>query len=182
MSIVFITGNQHKADHLQRLLGIPIEHTKVYLDEIQSLSLDEIVTHKVRQAYAIVKKPVLVEDVSLGFVTLGGLPGPFVRFFVEVEDGLDKLCRMLEPFDDRRARAECVFGYYDGTMLKLMRGGLDGTISQRPLGEGGFGWDRIFCPKGYEGQTRAQLILEQNDETYQTIKPIAEIRDFLQTL
>jgi non-canonical purine NTP pyrophosphatase (RdgB/HAM1 family) len=179
VSVVFITGNQHKADHLQRLLDVPIDHTKVDLDEIQSLSLDEIVTHKVKQAYDIVKKPVLVEDVSLSFSALGGLPGPFIKFFVEADDGLEKLCRMLDSFDDRSARAECVFGYYDGTTLKLMRGGLDGIISRHPQGDGGFGWDRIFCPKGYEGKTRAELILEQKDKTYQTIKPIAELRDFL---
>ncbi|QQG51183.1 MAG: non-canonical purine NTP pyrophosphatase [Candidatus Saccharibacteria bacterium] len=182
MSVVFITGNQDKADHLARLLDFPIEHTKVNLDEIQSLSLDEIVTHKVKQAYDIVKKPVLVEDVSLSFMALGGLPGPFVKFFVEADNGLEKLCRMLDSFDDRRARAECVFGYYDGVTLKLMRGGLNGTISQQPQGEGGFGWDKIFCPEGYEGKTRAELILEQKDKTYQTIKPIAELRDFLRSI
>ena len=111
MSVVFITGNQHKADHLQRLLNVPIEHTKVDLDEIQSLSLDEIVTHKVKQAYDTVKKPVLVEDVALSFTALGGLPGPFVKFFVEADNGLEKLCRMLDSFDDRSARAQCVFGF-----------------------------------------------------------------------
>lgn len=179
---VFITGNQHKADYLSKLLGIPLEHQKINLDEIQSVSLDEIVTHKVKQAYETAGRPVLVEDVSLGFTALGGLPGPFIKFFVEAEDGLEKLCRMLDGFEEKSARAECVFGYYDGERLELLRGGLSGTIAEHPRGEGGFGWDKIFCPEGFEGQTRAELILEQNEATYQTIKPIAQLRDFLSTL
>ncbi|MFA6383501.1 MAG: non-canonical purine NTP pyrophosphatase, partial [Parcubacteria group bacterium] len=81
--ITFITGNQSKADYLANYLGLPIDHVKIDLDEIQSLDLKEIVTHKVRQAYQKVKKPVIVEDVSLEFKALGGLPGPFIRFFVE---------------------------------------------------------------------------------------------------
>jgi non-canonical purine NTP pyrophosphatase (RdgB/HAM1 family) len=179
---VFITGNQHKADYLAKLLDIQLEHRKIELDEIQSVGLDEIVTHKVKQAYEIAGCSVLVEDVALSFSALGDLPGPFIKFFVEAEDGLEKLCRMLDSFDDRTATAKCVFGYYDGQRLELLRGALEGTIALHPKGEGGFGWDKIFCPNGYEGKTRGELILEQNEAVYQTIKPIAKLRSFLQSL
>ena len=113
-NITFITGNQHKADTLARVLGLPLRHQAVDLTEIQSTSLEEIVEHKVRQAYMVAKCPVLVEDVALGFTALGGLPGPFIKFFVEAPNGLEKLCRMLDGFDDRSAVVACVFGYYDG--------------------------------------------------------------------
>lgn len=81
--ITFITGNQKKADYLARYLGFPIEHIKLDLDEIQSLELKEIVEHKVKKAYAKIKKPVIVEDASLEFTSLGRLPGPFIKFFIE---------------------------------------------------------------------------------------------------
>ena len=45
-------------------------HQKLDLDEIQSLDLRTVVEHKVRQAYELVKKPVLVEDTSLQFEAL----------------------------------------------------------------------------------------------------------------
>lgn len=181
-SPVFITGNQNKADYLAKLLGMPIEHQKIELDEIQSTSLDEIVTHKVKQAYEIAGRPVLVEDVALGFDCLGGLPGPFIKFFVETENGLENLCRMLDGFENKGARAECVFGYYDGARLELLRGGLNGYIADHPRGDGGFGWDKIFCPEGYGDKTRAELILEQNEAIYQTIKPIAVLRELLESM
>lgn len=180
--VTFVTGNQHKADYLAKLLDIPLQHTKVDLDEIQSTDLNEIVTHKVKQAYGVIGAPVLVEDVGLSFDALGGLPGPFIKFFIEADNGLENLCRMLDGFDDRGAVAECVFGYFDGVRIELMRGSLKGQIADHPRGEGGFGWDRIFCPEGYDGQTRSELILEQDEATYQTIKPISQLRKFLSGL
>jgi len=80
--IEFITGNQHKADYLAKWLGMPINHQKVDLTEIQSLDLHEVVEHKVREAYRIIQKSVLVEDVSLTFHALGRLPGTLVKWFL----------------------------------------------------------------------------------------------------
>lgn len=179
---IFITGNQNKADYLAKLLGMPGDHRKIDLDEIQSKDLTEIVTHKVKQAYEITKKPVLVEDVSLGFFALDGLPGPFVKFFVESQDGLVMMCRMLDGFSDRSARAECMYGYYDGERLELFLEGVNGVIAKYPRGEGGFGWDKIFCPDGYDRKTRAELNEEKYSELYEKIKPIGKVREFLQSL
>lgn len=176
---VFITGNQHKANYLSKMIGINLEHRRVDLDEIQSNNLDTIVAHKVLQAYERMRRPVLVEDVGLKFTALGGLPGPFIRFFVEAPDGLEKLCRMLDGFDDRSARAVCTFGYYDGEYLELFRGGLDGTIAHSPRGESGFGWDKVFEPVGYGGRTRAELSPEEDAATYSTVKPFDRMRRFL---
>ncbi len=81
-SITFITGNQKKADYMRKFLMMPIEHIKLDLDEIQSLDLREIVEHKVRQAYDKIQKPVLVDDVSFEFCSLGRIPGTFVKHFV----------------------------------------------------------------------------------------------------
>ncbi len=176
---IFITGNQGKADNLARHLGIALEHQKVELDEIQSVHLEEIVTHKVKQAYDIIGKPVLVEDVALGFAALGGLPGPFVKFFVDAPGGLENMCRMLDSFDDRSAVGECMYGYYDGGEVRLFHGQLDGTIAQHPRGDNGFGWDKIFEPAGYDGKTRAELNDQKYAEVYEIIRPYAALRQFL---
>lgn len=181
-TITFITGNQHKADYLSRMLGLPLKHRAVDLAEIQSTSLEEVVEHKVRQAYKIAKCPVLVEDVALEFTALGGLPGPFIKFFVEAPNGLENLCRILDSFDDRSAVAACVFGYCDGHQVKLFRAELGGVIAKHPAGNGGFGWDKIFCPDGYGGKTRAELYTDEYVATYPTIKPIDAVRQFLITL
>lgn len=177
--ITFITGNQNKADYLAKYLGVVVSHKKIDLDEIQSLSLSEIVEHKVKQAFDIVQKPVLVEDVSLEFEALGGLPGPFIKFFVE-QMPLEKICTMVnnQPLG---ATARCVFGYYDGQRLKLVEGSIRGSIARKPAGDGGFGWDKIFIPDGFS-VTRAQMDEEDYEKVYKIIKPVAKLKKYLQSL
>ena len=178
-SPVFITGNQNKADYLAQTLGIPLEHKKLDLDEIQEVDHKRLVEHKVLQAYELLKQPVLVEDTASGFTALGGLPGPFMKYFLAVPNGLENLCRMLDSFKDRSAYASAIYGYYDGKELRFFTGRLDGTIADHPRGEGGFGWDPIFEPEGYGGLTRAELSPEQDIESYNKIRDLAGLRAFL---
>lgn len=173
----FITGNKHKAAYLSSLLGIELPHQKVDLDEIQSLDLKEIVEHKVKQAYEIIKGPVLVQDVSVEFSALNGLPGPFIRFFVD-NVPFQKACDMI-PKDERSATARVVYGYYDGQEVTFFEGSLKGTIALEPRGEGGFGWDKIFIPEGYS-ITRAEMSPEDDMKTYKAMHPFEDmVREFL---
>lgn len=174
--ITFVTGNQKKADYLAQYLGFPIEHVKLDLDEIQSLDLKKIVEHKVRAAYEKIQSPVIVEDVALEFEALNGLPGPFIRFFVDIVP-FETICSMIDG-QTRRATARCVFGYYDGAILKLFESSLSGEIAETPAGKNGYGWDRLFIPEGYT-VTRAELSEDDDQKTYLQIKPFAELKDFL---
>lgn len=177
--VTFITGNQNKADYLAKLLDTPIDHHKVDLDEIQAVDVIEVVIHKAKQAYDIIKKPVLVEDVSLEFNALGGLPGAFIKFFVD-HTGLEATCRMLDGFNDRSAVAKCAYAYYDGIDIKIFEGAITGEIAAHPSeGTRGFGWDKIFIPEGYNGKIRAELSQEEYDQLYKIIKPIDQLGKFL---
>jgi non-canonical purine NTP pyrophosphatase (RdgB/HAM1 family) len=178
--ITFITGNQNKADYLSKYLGYSVDHIKLDLDEIQSTDLNEIVKHKVKQAYLIIKKPVIVEDVSLEFKALGNLPGPFIKFFVEGMS-FETLCSIIPQNLTRKAKARCVFAYFDGKNLELFEGGLDGEIAKKPSGDNGYGWDKIFIPEGYN-KTRASLNKEEDQKTYLKIKPFAKLKDYLKSI
>ncbi|MFZ3009454.1 MAG: non-canonical purine NTP pyrophosphatase [Candidatus Microsaccharimonas sp.] len=176
---VFISGNQNKIDYLSKTLGIELPHQKINLDEIQSADPKVVIEHKVKQAYGIIGKPVLVEDTSLSFNALDGLPGPFVKFFVDAQDGLEMMCHMLDGFKDRSAYGAVIYGYYDGKDLQFFEGRLDGEIAKHPVGDGGYGWDKIFKPSGYEGLTRAELTLEKDVETYNMLRDSEGLRNFL---
>ena len=178
-NVTFITGNQKKADYLSRYLGHPVDHVKLNLDEIQSIDFNETVEHKVRQAYELLEKPVIVEDVSLEFAALGGLPGPFIKFFVE-KVPFDIICSMIASGLSRKATARCGFGYFDGKDLELFEGSLDGKISEKPSGNNGYGWDKIFIPQGY-AVTRASLDEENNQKTYIEIKPFTKLKKYLES-
>lgn len=176
---VFISGNQNKIDYLSKMLGFELEHQKIDLDEIQSSNPKVVIEHKVRQAFLIIGRPVLVEDTSLSFNALGGLPGPFVKFFVDVKNGLENMCRMLDGFEDRSAFGSVIYAYYDGETIEYFEGKLDGTIAVSPRGEGGYGWDKIFEPTGYGGFTRAELSREGDIETYNKLRDTEGLRQFL---
>lgn len=178
--ITFVTGNQNKADYLSKYLGYPINHIKLDLDEIQSTNLNEIVEHKVRQAYEKIQKPVIVEDVSLEFEALWGLPGPFIKFFVE-KVSFQRICSMIKSWLSRKATARCVFGYFDGKNIKLFEGYLNGQIATKPQGDNGYGWDKIFIPEWYP-ITRASLNEIDNEKTYLQIKPLIKVKEFLETI
>lgn len=177
---VFITGNQNKADYLSKMLGMELEHQKVAVEEIQSATIEEVTEYKAKQAYAALGKPVLVEDSGLEFNALGKLPGPFIKFFVEVPNGLEIMCRMLDGFEDRSAQAVAVFGYYDGEKMTLIKGSVGGTIVDHPRGTNGWDWDKIFAPDGYSGLTQAEQTDENYEKVYGAIKPFMQLKAFLQ--
>lgn len=164
-SITFITGNQHKADQLSKYLGIPIAHQKIELDEIQSMDLKEIVAHKLKEAYKHLESPVIVDDVSLSFDALNGLPGPFTKFF-ENQLGLDGMCKLMSHYDDKSTQTTVAIGYYDGEHIEIFTGTVEGTVSDSPQGNGGFGFDPILIPNGYS-QTRAEM----NETDYDATSP-----------
>ena len=101
--VVFVTGNVEKAARFSRHMKMDIDHEPADLDEIQTLNPVELVNHKARQAYEQIGRPVLVEDVTFVYEALGELPGPFVKFFVDADEGPEKMCRMLDGFENRRA-------------------------------------------------------------------------------
>ena len=57
-----------------------VSHTKVHLLVNMQGEPDEISIEKCRLAAAQVKGPVMVEDTSLGFNALKGLPGPYIKW------------------------------------------------------------------------------------------------------
>jgi non-canonical purine NTP pyrophosphatase (RdgB/HAM1 family) len=178
MKVTFVTGNQHKADKTAQLLGRELLHQKIDLDELQTVDLSELAEHKVRQAYETLKTPVIVDDYGLGFDAFDGLPGPFIKFFISIDDGLEKLCRMIDHFDNRRAKTVCVIAFFDGTTLKVFERTMHGVIAEHPIGTNGIHTDQIFIPDGY-GMTRAQLDDATYDEVYMKVRPLEELKRFL---
>lgn len=175
-SLTFITGNAHKAEQLQMWLGVPIAHLALSLDEIQSVDVVEVAKHKAQQAFARLQKPVLVEDVELVFNAWQPLPGPLIKWFQL--GGHERLCRMLDGFDDRSAYARVVYVLFDGQKVRVFEGRTDGCIADRPRGHSGFGFDPIFIPDGHD-YTRAELDEAAYAETSPRKQAIDALRLFL---
>ena len=161
--ITFITSNANKLSELQSWLKdnkLPFEIVSynVDLEEIQG-TCEEIAKHKAKVAYSLLREPVFIEDTSLSFNALKGLPGPYIKSFLQAI-GCDGLYKLLFGFQDKSAIATCIFayGFSDTEEPLLFRGDCLGEIvsPSHSQNQKAFGWDLIFKPNVSE-QTFADL-------------------------
>lgn len=158
--LTFVTGNAKKLEELISILGksFPKEiiSQKVDLPELQG-EIDDICIKKCKEASRYVNGPVIVEDTCLCFNALKGLPGPYIKWFLD-KLGPDGLFNLLAGFGDKSAVAVCTFAYHSGKdddEVKLFQGKTEGIIVS-PRGPRDFGWDPCFQPLGYD-KTYAEL-------------------------
>ena len=163
-TVTFVTGNANKLKEVQAMLSacpsVKLVSAKIDLPELQGTPL-EIAAEKVALAAKQVGGPVIVEDTSLCFNALGGMPGPYIKWFLDtcVHEGLNK---MLDGFDDRTCYAQTVVAYCEGpgSQVRLFDGRTNGTVV-RPRGPTDFGWDPVFqCEEGGDdtkGRTYAEM-------------------------
>lgn len=160
-TIYLVTGNAEKLREWQRMFPADIELKAVDVDiaEIQSSDLEEIIVDKAKKAFAHVKKPVFVDDISAGLDELNGLPGPFIKYFEEIlgKGALHKLAHQ----EQSPAVLTATMAYYDGVTLLTASGVLRGHVVA-PRGNDGWGFDFCFVPEGHD-QTFAEMGPKQKD-------------------
>lgn len=160
-TIHFATGNNKKLQEVVAILAhgealpFSVDAVKLDLPELQG-EPEDIAREKCRLAAAEVGGAVMVEDTCLCFNALKGLPGPYVKWFLE-KVGHDGLNRMLEGFPDKTAYAQCTFAYTPGPEYDplVFVGRTPGRIVTA-RGPTDFGWDPIFQPDGFE-ETYAEM-------------------------
>jgi len=151
-SLVFVTSNEKKLEEAIAILGedFPFEivNQAIDLPEFQG-EPDDISRDKCWAAAEIVQGPVIVEDTCLCFTALGGLPGPYIKWFLQ-KLGPAGLNRLLSGWDDKSAYALCTIAYSTGDTadpVLLFQGRVEGKIVE-PRGSAEFGWDPCFQPNG----------------------------------
>lgn len=187
-TLTFVTGNANKLREVKAILcdgnedavigNWNITNKAVDLDEIQG-SVEEVTRHKAEQAAKLIGNAVLVEDTCLCFESLGGLPGPYIKWFVK-SVGLDGINKMLDGFDNRKAYAITTFGFCSGPGCEvlLFQGITNGEIVSQK-GNTGFGWDAIFQPDGFD-RTYAEMAGIEKNRISQRSKALAKVKEFLE--
>jgi inosine triphosphate pyrophosphatase len=155
MDIVFISSNHNKYREVKDFFsqfGYEITMKNIDLPEIQG-SDTEIIKHKAEYALNYLHQTdnlcrFIVEDSSLEFDALGGLPGPYIKHFLK-NLGNQGLVKMLDSFDNKNANAVCNIAYFNGTEIEYFRG-VDNGIIVHERGCSNFGWDDIFQPNDFD--------------------------------
>lgn len=128
----------------------------------------------------------LADDSGLEVSALNGAPGIFsARYAGENstdEEKINKLLSELSESEDaeRFARFVCVMAFSDasGKIIHFEEGICEGRIAAKPLGKGGFGYDPIFIPEGFD-KTFAELPQSVKQKISHRARATAKIIRFL---
>ena len=175
-TIIFVTGNVNKLNEAKGILGnkYNIINKKVDLPEIQSVDVEEVVKEKIKEAYKILKSPCFVEDTGLYIKKLNGFPGALIKFYYEYLNNTG-ICKQT---GGSKAYVETIIGYYNGKKIIILKGILNGTISKKPKGNKGFGWDPIFIPNGKK-KTLAELDFKEKNKISARYKAFLKLKKIL---
>eukprot|EP01138_Halocafeteria_seosinensis_P011694 gb/GECG01011950.1/.p1 GENE.gb/GECG01011950.1/~~gb/GECG01011950.1/.p1 ORF type:complete len:199 (+),score=29.65 gb/GECG01011950.1/:1-597(+) len=179
--ITFVTGNSNKLQEVVKILGTDVsfelQNRSVDVPEIQG-EPEDIVRVKCQKAAKRVGGAVMVEDTSLIFNAMNGLPGVYIKSFLD-KLGLEGLNKMLNGFDDRTAYAQCLFAFTEGPEqeVQIFTGRCHGKIVP-PRGDTTFGWDPIFQPQGYD-QTFAEMDKEVKNGISHRYKALSALVSYL---
>ena len=106
--------------------------------------------------------PCLADDSGLCVDALGGRPGVYSARYAPNRDFKKGMEMLLKEIDDsgyknRKAHFSCFMALANPNQkTKIFEGRVNGTIAEKPQGNGGFGYDPIFIPEGYD-KTFAEL-------------------------
>ncbi|MDO8487334.1 MAG: non-canonical purine NTP pyrophosphatase [Candidatus Curtissbacteria bacterium] len=165
--LVVVTSNISKLAEINQILGTSHKVSTLDVPEIQSLNLNEVITAKAKTAYEKIKKPVLVTDVSLEIEALGGLPGPFVKFFLKTL-GAEKTVSLIKGKNTKTKVTDAI-ALYDGKSLKIFKGEVHGHLISKARGSHGFGFDFVFVPDGYEKTYSEMSPTEKNKISHRAL-------------
>ena len=186
--IIFATNNAHKLSEVQALLG-----DKFHLVTLRDCGITEDIpetadtlegnaSQKSHYLYDRVGKNCFADDTGLEVELLGGAPG--VRSARYATDGHDfeannrLLLKNLEGEANRNARFRTVISLILDGEEHLFEGIVEGRITESAAGCGGFGYDPLFVPDGYDC-TFAEMSADEKNAISHRGRAVQKLVEFL---
>jgi len=148
------------------------------------LSFIENAIKKARHAAAATGMPALADDSGIAVDALGGAPGIYsARYADNQGDAANnaKLLSELTGITARSARFHCCLALVrhaaDPTPV-ICNASWEGHISNEAYGGGGFGYDPLFIPRGFD-QSAAQLERSVKQTFSHRARALAQLKSFL---
>jgi XTP/dITP diphosphohydrolase len=191
MKIVFASNNKNKIQEIQSMLPYNIQ-----IVSLESIGCFEEIpeTAATIEGNAILKANYISEkygldcfadDTGLEVDSLDGKPGVYsARYAGEqrnADDNMNKLLEELLVKPNRNAKFKTVIALNLDGKQHLFTGIVSGEITTEKMGNGGFGYDPIFKPQGYDN-TFAELPLEVKNEISHRGKATKALLEFLKNI
>jgi XTP/dITP diphosphohydrolase len=170
--LLFATGNPHKLQEVKAILPAINWLSLADFPKLEKLNPQE--TGSTFEENALLKTKVygdasgittVAEDSGLEVKALNNEPGIYSARWVpgSHQDRYEALLKKLGNESDRAARYVAVACFYEPKTqeIKCFQGVVAGKIASQAQGTGGFGYDPIFIPEGYN-QTFAEIELAKH--------------------
>ena len=190
MELVFATGNKHKLQEAELILGSRIPELTLLAHDgsepVESgVSFLENALIKARSAFEATGKPAFADDSGISVEVMGGAPGIFSAIWSGTRsDQINRdllLSQLVDiPQEHRQAAFVCTIALveHDGEMT--FTGIWQGRIASSATGQGGFGYDPVFIPEGFE-VSAAELEPEVKSSFSHRAIAMQQLADFLKS-
>ncbi len=186
--LLFGTNNLHKLREIRQIAG-----DKFDIKSLEDLGIDIDVeeTEPTLEGNAILKAkaffertgvPCFADDTGLAVEALNGAPGVrTARYAGEsctAADNIQKMLTEMKGMTNRSAQFRTVIAFYEGLEPVTFSGAVDGLITKKISGSGGFGYDPIFQPIGFD-KTFAELKPADKNRISHRGRAIEKFAEFL---
>lgn len=185
--LIFATNNQHKVDEISVVIGdqvhvITLKDAGIDIDIPEPHdTLEANASEKSFTIHHLTKKNVFSEDTGLEVFSLNGEPGvKSARYAGEHKDfqaNIDKLLFNLKEATDRSARFRTVVSLVWNEQEYQFEGICNGSITNEPAGQNGFGYDPVFIPDG-ANKTFAEMTMQEKNQYSHRKKAIMQLIAF----
>lgn len=188
--IVFATGNYHKLKEVREILE----------DRFEIVSLEDIDFHEdipetgdTLKENASIKSHYIfdryhldcfADDTGLEVDALNGAPGVYSARYagehVTYDDNVNKLLSELKNIEQRAARFKTVISLLLDGKEYFFEGTVEGHIIDHKMGLGGFGYDPVFVPDGFD-KTFSEMAPETKNAISHRGRAIRKFVEFLRS-
>ena len=186
--LVFATHNAHKVDEVRAILPASVELVGLAAlgchDEIPETgdTLRDNALQKVQYIHDRFGVDCFADDTGLEVEALDGAPGVYsARYAGEPADfakNRTKLLSALTGISNRRAQFRTVVSLILNDKTYFFEGIVKGRIIAEERGVGGFGYDSVFVPDGYD-KTFAELPAAVKNSISHRARAMEQLNNFL---
>ncbi len=186
--LCFASNNQHKIQEVRAHLGPDFQLVGLAeigctdeLPEEQS-TLEGNSFQKAEYVYKNFRVSCFADDTGLEVEALQGAPGVYsARYAGDQRSAADNMKLLLENLagsSNRSARFRTVITLVTPEFTKQFEGIVKGQIIQEYRGSGGFGYDPIFLPDGFN-KTLAEMSMEEKNAISHRARAVNKLVAFL---
>lgn len=192
MKLVFATNNQHKLDEVRQITapyGIEIVSlADIHCQEEIPETAETLEGNAWQKAHFLQEKygmDCFADDTGLEVEVLHNAPGVYSARYAgsghDSEANMEKLLQNLAGEKNRKARFRTVIALTIGGKEYTFEGIVSGKITTEKRGEGGFGYDPIFMPDGYD-KTFAELGNDVKNQISHRAQAVGKLGAFLASI